>query len=59
MRPRIGDVLYVAKAIAALVSGLATALLGIFTDGDAGTVLTVIVALCGAVIVYAVPNRTD
>lgn len=59
MSARVSDLLYAAKAIAALVSGLATALLGIFADGDVGKVLTVIVALCGAVIVYALPNRTD
>ena len=59
MSARVSDLLYAAKAIAALVSGLATALLGIFADGDVGKALTVIVALCGAVIVYALPNRTD
>lgn len=57
MSARIADALYAAKAIAALVSGIATALLGIFADGTAGEVLTVVVALCGAVLVYALPNR--
>ena len=59
MSARISDLLYAAKAIAALVSGVATALLGIFADGPVGEVLTVVVAVCGAVIVYALPNRTD
>ena len=59
MSRRVADFLFAAKALAALVSGIATALLGIYADGPAGEVLTVVVAVCGAVIVYAVPNRTD
>ncbi len=59
MSARVSDVLYAAKAVAALVSGIATALLGIFAEGPVGQVLTVVVAVCGAVIVYALPNRTD
>ena len=55
----MSNVLHYAKAIAALVSGVATALLGIYADGSVGEALTVIVAVCGAVTVYAVPNRTE
>lgn len=45
-----------AKSLAALVGGIATALLGIYADGDLGKTLTVIAAACTAIGVYAVPN---
>lgn len=52
-------VLESAKAYTALVVGIATALLGIYgPDTRVGQVLTVIVAVGGAIAVWSVPNAT-
>jgi hypothetical protein len=52
-------VLESAKAYTALVVGIATALLGIYgPDTGVGQVLTVIVAVGGAIAVWSVPNAT-
>lgn len=46
-----------AKAYAALIGSIVTALLGIFTaDSVAGQVLTVVSAIATAVATYQVPN---
>lgn len=45
-----------AKAWAALIGAVATALLGIYADGDFGRVLTVIAAVATAVATWGVPN---
>lgn len=45
------------KAYAALIGGVATALLGIYSDGDLGKTLTVVAAIATAVATYAVPNK--
>jgi hypothetical protein len=51
-------VAYYAKAVAGLVSAVATSLLAVYgADTEVGKLLTVIVAIAGAVAVYAIPNR--
>lgn len=53
--------MYMAKAIAAFIMAMVTALLGLSVIpvvGPAHTWLTVIAALATAVVTYAVPNRT-
>jgi hypothetical protein len=46
-----------AKAYAALIGGVATALLGIYgPETEVGHGLTVVVAIVGAFITWAVPN---
>lgn len=48
-----------AKTIVAVVSAVGTALLTVYgPDTQVGHVLTVIVAVAGAVAVYAIPNKT-
>lgn len=52
--------MYMAKAIAAFIMALVTALLGLSVIpvvGQAHTWLTIIAALATAVVTYAVPNR--
>lgn len=54
--------MYMAKAIAAFIGALVTALLGldvIPVTGPIHTWLTIIMALATAVITYAVPNRNS
>jgi hypothetical protein len=52
-------VLESAKAYTALVVGIATALLGVYgPDTQVGQVLTVVVAIGGAVAVWSVPNAS-
>jgi hypothetical protein len=52
-------VLESAKAYTALVVGIATALLGVYgPDTQVGQVLTVVVAVGGAIAVWTVPNVT-
>lgn len=52
-------VLESAKAYTALVVGIATALLGVYgPDTQVGQVLTVVVAVGGAIAVWTVPNAT-
>jgi hypothetical protein len=49
-----------AKAYAALVGSVCTALVGIYgPDSDLGKVLTAVVAVCSAVAVWRVPNAVD
>ena len=45
-----------AKAYAALIGAVATALLGIYSDGQTGHLLTIVVAIATAVATYSVPN---
>lgn len=52
-------VLEAAKAYVALVSLIATALMGSFaTDSTVGKVLTAVVAVCGAFATWRVPNQS-
>ena len=56
-----GSKMYMAKAIAAFIGAVVTALLGLSVipvTGAAHTWLTIIMALATAVMTYAVPNRT-
>lgn len=47
-----------AKAIAALIGSICTALLGIYTaDSSLGQVLTIVSAIATAVATFQVPNR--
>lgn len=48
-----------AKAIAAAISAAATVIVGaVGADTPLGVVLTALIAACGTVAVWAVPNRT-
>ena len=53
----MNHILVNAKAYAALVGSVCTALLGIFAaDSRLGQILTVVVAVCTAVATWSVPN---
>lgn len=47
-----------AKAYAALLGAIASALLGVYASGtDVGKVLTIVAVVATAVVTYQVPNR--